>query len=115
MSKAYSIDLRERVVEYVENGGTKVEAARIFKVSRDTVQRWVRQKSQTGHLAPKPIERRGGYKLKDAALQAHIKEHPDQTLVEIGESLNVHSTTVHLACKKMKITRKKNHTVQRKK
>ncbi|MCL1922050.1 MAG: IS630 transposase-related protein [Kiritimatiellaeota bacterium] len=35
--KAYSLDLRKRVVAFVRNGGRKTEEARRFGIGRDTV------------------------------------------------------------------------------
>lgn len=111
MSNAYSTDLRIRVIEYVESGGRRTEAAKLYKVSRDTVRRWMNQKRAEGTLKPKVAGSRGGYKLKDSLLEAHIKAFPDQTLEEMGEALGVHETTVHYACKRLKITRKKNRAL----
>jgi len=42
---AYSLDLRERVVEFVEEGGSRVEAAARFKVSLWCVKDWLKRKS----------------------------------------------------------------------
>jgi putative transposase len=39
---AYSLDLRKRVVDYVENGGGITKAA-VFKVGRATIYRWLRR------------------------------------------------------------------------
>jgi transposase len=111
MSNAYSPDLRIRVIDYVEAGGRRTEAAKLYKVSRDTIRRWMNQKKSEGTLKPKAISSRGGYKLKDTLLQAHVKTFPDQTLGEMGEALGVHETTVHYACKRLKITRKKNRSL----
>jgi transposase len=38
---AYSLDLRQKVVNYVENGGSITKAAAIFKVGRATIYRWL--------------------------------------------------------------------------
>lgn len=108
MSNAYSPDLRIRVIDYVEAGGRRTEAAKLYRVSRDTVRRWINQKRLEGSCKPKAVSPRGGYKLKDAVLREHVKAFPDQTLEEMAESLGVHESTVHYACKRLKITRKKN-------
>ncbi|WP_445243641.1 MULTISPECIES: IS630 transposase-related protein [unclassified Microcoleus] len=36
---AYSLDLRQKVVDHVENGGSTTKAAAIFKVGRATIYR----------------------------------------------------------------------------
>ena len=46
---SYSVDLRKRVVNYIESGGSKSEAARRFEVSRKTVYNWL----ALDDLAPK--------------------------------------------------------------
>ena len=50
--KAYALDLRERVVKFIHDGGSKVEAAQRFDLSRSTVYRYL-DAAQTGTLAPK--------------------------------------------------------------
>ncbi|MCA2715663.1 MAG: helix-turn-helix domain-containing protein, partial [Microcystis sp. M176S2] len=42
---AYSMDLRERVVKYVREGGSKAEAARRYEVSEATVYTWLKREN----------------------------------------------------------------------
>lgn len=59
MAEAYSVELRERVVEAYEAGeGTHSELAERFSLGEATVKRWVWLKKRKGHLAPSP--KRGG-------------------------------------------------------
>ena len=51
--KAYSIDLRKKIVESVRKGISKSETARRFDVNRSTVQRYIKQLEEEGSLAPK--------------------------------------------------------------
>lgn len=53
--KAYSPDLRQRIVAAVHAGDPKAAVARRFCVERSTVRRYVRQWERTGSLAAKPI------------------------------------------------------------
>ncbi len=66
--KAYSVDLRTKVVESVRQGISKSETARRFGVSRSTVKRYVKRLDEGGSLAPK---RRPGKrpKLDQTAMQ----------------------------------------------
>jgi len=50
--KAYALDLRERVVKFLQGGGSKVEAARRFDLGRRTVYRYLAA-AKAGTLAPK--------------------------------------------------------------
>ena len=91
MSKPYSLDLRERVVESVEAGASRHEAAERFEVSVSSAIRWVQRHVQFGSAAPKPS---GG---STSPLEAHarwlfelIAEHPDLTLDEIVAAMRQH-------------------------
>ena len=50
---SYSIDLRKRVVDYVENGGRIAQATRIFQVGRATIYRWLGRTDRIGHPGKK--------------------------------------------------------------
>lgn len=80
--KAYSLDLRERIVRAVDQGYPRAEIVQLFGVSRATIKRYVKQRRETGHLRRKPIP--GRPPQKSAPLQAQIVEqldaHADATL-----------------------------------
>jgi transposase len=74
---SYSVDLRERVVSYVRGGGSPTEAARLFRVSRTPLHRWL----GAPDLRPKPAKERRR-KLDKAALAAHVRDFPEALLRE---------------------------------
>jgi putative transposase len=62
MARAYSLDLRERVVAAVERGGLSCHrAAAQFGVGVSTAINWVRRRRETGSIRPLKI---GGYRPK---------------------------------------------------
>jgi transposase len=84
MPKAYSGDMRERVIARVAGGASRREAAEHYEVSASTAITWVKCFDETGRCAAKP---RGG---STSPLEAHaerllglIKERPDLTLDEV--------------------------------
>lgn len=83
MTKAYSEDLRERVIAAVEAGATRRAAATQFKVSVSSAIRWVQRWQTDWAIAAKP---RGGSisPLEDhaAVLAGLVAEQPDLTLDE---------------------------------
>ncbi len=82
--RAYSTDLRERIVRVVAEGQPMREAARRFGVSVSAVKQYVVRQQETGSLARKPIPgcpRRIG-KDQEAILQARLEEAPDATVLE---------------------------------
>jgi len=89
MPKAYSIDLRERVVRFVEAGRSCHAAAAHFRVSVSFVVRLIRAFRTTGSLAPKPSGGRRHAKLDPhrAFLVARIEEKADITMPELSAEL----------------------------
>ena len=54
--KAYALDLRERVVKFIQGGGSKVEAARRFDLARSSVYRYL-VAAKKGALPPKTSQK----------------------------------------------------------
>lgn len=85
--KAYSVDLRQRVVAAVGRGVPRPDVAEQFQVSIPTIVRWLRRQRQTGSLQTSP--RSGPPSVKRAALRAHllplVQAHPDATLDDYRE------------------------------
>ena len=83
MPKSYSADLRRRVIEAVETGASRREAAESFDIDASSAVRWLQCWKETRRCAPKP---RGGSvsPLERHAEQilALVAEQPDLTLAE---------------------------------
>ena len=79
--KAYSQDLRQRVLRAVDQGLSQAEIAQTFAISTAAIKRYLKLRRETGHLLPKAIPGRPA--LKAAALQAGLREqleaNPDAT------------------------------------
>jgi transposase len=88
MPKAYSVDLRERVIDAVEEGATRREAGERFEISASSSIRWLQRWHESGSAEPKP---RGGsvspLEEFSAEILALIAEKPDLTLVEMVTEL----------------------------
>jgi transposase len=115
--KPYSEDLRRVVVSAVERGMKRAEAVETFAVSLATLKRWLKQRRETGDLAPKPIPGPPAIK-RDAlleALPARLAEHADATLEAHcswwGETagVEVSTATMSRAITALDWTRKKRH------
>ena len=114
--KAYSEDLRQKVVEAVHQRGTsKSEAARVFGISLSSVKRYTRLASQGEPLTP----RKGGGRPQIAddstrrLLEEDIRTRPSATIKErrrfltsfAGKSLS--EVTLRRLLKRMGYSRKK--------
>jgi transposase len=109
--KAYALDLRERVVKFIQSGGSKAEAARRFALARSSVYRYLAA-AQKGALAPK---KSWGHwrKLDPEKLQAHVKKHPDATLKELQNAFGVSHHAVWVRLGQLGFTLKKTHKISR--
>jgi transposase len=86
--KAYSIELREKIVAaHLENHHSIRKVASIFTVSKSLVQKLVRQQKLEGSLeSKKPGKPRLSYLTNsEVELRELVTEHPDATLVELCE------------------------------
>src|SRR3989440_8217784 len=88
MPKAYSCDLRERVITAVETGASRREAAERFEVGVAWAVKWLQGWCEERTAAPKP---RGGSisPLEEFAAEILdlIAQQPDLTLVETAAEL----------------------------
>ena len=100
----YSQDLKQRVLQFIAAGGSKVEASRHFDVHRSTVFVWVKQPEDHQFKKPGPT---GSYKLDRQALRQLIETQPELRLKEMAEKLGVSINTIRHALKQMGIVRKK--------
>jgi len=89
MPKAYSLDLRERVVRFVEAGWSRHAAAAHFQVSVSFVVNLMRAFKTNGRLEPKPRGGRRHAKLDPhrAFLIARVAEKDDITMSELAAEL----------------------------
>jgi transposase len=86
---AYNKQYRTRVVEYVLEGHTQVEASSIFKVSIASINRWQSSYKASGSTG-------GGYtpgvrghkKIDPGELKAYMDKYPDAFLKEVARKFS---------------------------
>ena len=96
MTKAYSLDLRRRVVRFVDGGRSRHEAAAHFDVSVAFVVKLVAAWRATGSYASKP---EGGWRYSKldphrAWLERRLEEKADLTMPELAEELSAKGVRV---------------------
>ena len=82
MARAYSLDLRDRVVAAVENGTPCRAVATTFGISPASVVKWSQRFRASGSAAAKPMGGKRPFALADERdwLLGRIAEKPDITL-----------------------------------
>lgn len=86
--RAYSKDLRLKVLDAGDRGMPRKEVARIFGVSMPSIKRWLRRRRESGDVEPSPIPgppaRKGA--LLEGWLPGQLENNPDLTLAEHCEA-----------------------------
>jgi transposase len=110
--RAYSMDLRERILRDSDAGLTANAVAEKYDVSRAWVDRLKQRRRETGEVTPRaqrygPHPKLGPHLHRLADL---IQQQPDRTLVELQEALGLPASlaTIWRAVKQLGFTVKKN-------
>jgi transposase len=118
--KAYSLDLRERVVRAVDAGHSHTEITAMLNVSPATIKRYIKRRKETGGLAPYAIPGRPP-KQHDAVVACvlpQLQAHDDASLVEQcrllaeDQGITVSPSTMGRAIRTLGWTRKKRPCLQ---
>jgi transposase len=115
--KAYSEDLRLRVLAALDGGMSRADAATTFRVSLSSIKRWRAQHTAVGHLRPKRPSGRPRLigPSAEARLRLHLTAAPDATLPEHAsawtreERRSLSRWTMSRAIARLRWSRKKRH------
>ncbi|SRR6266545_2237119 len=82
--KAYSVDLRHRVLAALDRGMARTDAVTTFQVSLATLKRWLAKRRDTGDLTPRvpPGLTATITPTHEPSLRAQLQAYPDATLAE---------------------------------
>ncbi|WP_211173119.1 helix-turn-helix domain-containing protein [Brasilonema bromeliae] len=114
--KAYSIDLREKIIKAYEQTDTSIrKVADRFGVAKSFVQKLLSMKKIQGHVEPKQQggAMKGELDGSEAQLAAMVEQYPDATLLEYceywGTTYNhwISTSTMCRTLQKQKLTLKK--------
>lgn len=118
---AYCIELRERIVAFIDEGNRLKDAVETFRVSYSSIHRLMLQREKTGELSAKPHGggNPGRFKPEDLALLGRLsEEHSDSYLHELADMLSkaggptVHLSTICNRLKELGLTRKKKTSMR---
>ena len=117
MAAAYSMDLRERVIEDAEAGLSSKDLAARYHVSRAWVDALKQRRRETGSIAARTQTkfRRRVLEGQLDRLRALVTAQPDATLAELRDALRTSAAlaTIWRELKQLDLTFKKNGTRRR--
>jgi transposase len=111
--RAYSMDLRMRVLHACDSGMGTSEVAETFSVSKAWIKSIKKRRRETGEIGPRN-QKHGPTPIlqgHEEELKRVIQEKPDRTLKEIAAALSVKVShqTVHRVVTRLGFRFKKNH------
>ena len=118
MAKAYSYDLRQKVINAIElDGMRKSVAAQVFGISRNTIDLWLKRQAQTGDYQAKSTRpHRTAGKITDGSkFVEFVRQHGDKTQEQMAQLWegDVSARTLSRALQKLGLSRKKRLMVTR--
>jgi len=106
MIKAYSIDLREKVIQFIQSGKTQIEAAKTFNIHKSTINHWLSRLRKEGslkaraNLGSKP-------KINIDELIRCITNNPNLRLIDLKKIFEISIVSLHKWLKKLGFVYKK--------
>ena len=115
MPAPYSLDLRTKVIEALDRGMKKTQASKIFNISRNTIDLWLKRREGTGSYQAKQQYQKGyGAKITDKEkFKEFAQKNGHLTQKEMAEAWekDISDRTISKVLKKINFSRKKRVTV----
>jgi transposase len=110
--KAYSLDLRQRVINACDRGEPTKAVARTFGVSPAWIRRLKQHRRERGDILPRKGGGSRGRKIDREQLARLVAQQPDATLVELRDRLGVAVTpwAICKALRELKLSYKKSRS-----
>ena len=112
---SYDTKFKLRVVDNILQGISWNEVIKLFKISSNTIGRWVKEYKENGGFVEKKRKTHEARKIDPETLKIEIEKNPDATLKELSEKFDCWPPAIHYRCQKLGITRKKKHIIHREK
>jgi len=108
---SYDVKFKKRTIEYHKEGNSIRKTAKIFGISKTTLEKLLKQQRETGELKRKYRS----YKtvINEEEPLSYLELNPDAYQSEIAEHFGCHQSVVSRTLKRCKITRKKRYSRMR--
>lgn len=114
MPAPYSYDLRTKAIEAVKRGERKIAVCKLFNISRNTLDLWLKREEQTGDCrALTGFQTGNRHRITDwERFRAFVAKHGGKTQSEMAKlwGEGVTQQNISDALHKLGLSRKKRHT-----
>ncbi len=105
----FSLDLREKVIKFLESGKTQSEASRVFKLNPKTVHAWITRYKTEGHYLPR-VRLGAKPSIDKEKFIEYIKNNPTSRAEDIGIEFEISASGARYWLHKLGFSYKKNPT-----
>lgn len=106
---SYPVKKRERALQALQNGHTKVEVQEMYGLGVNTLRSWELLEAESGSLGNRPTNR-GAYKIDREKLIEYYRNNPYSTNKETAIAFECSVSGIRSAKKVLGITRKKTQS-----
>ena len=114
MPAPYSYDLRQKAIEAFQGGEGKSDVCRMFNLSRNTLDLWLKRQAETGdYQAITHFQQGCRHKITDwKRFEAFVQQHGGKTQREMAQLWgdNVTQQNISDALRRLELSRKKRRT-----
>ena len=100
------IGFKKKALEYLDTVGNRQKVVEAFNISLRTLERWIRRRGENCLSAKQG--KSSSSKIDDQQLRLFVRQHPDAYLREIAEKFGTTLQSRFYACKRLKISLKKD-------
>mgnify|MGYP002146142517 FL=1 len=105
----YGIEIRERVIKYINKGHSQKEAMEVFELHRNTVNRWYKRYKEEGHVEARKRVGNRTRKVDQEELRKYVELlNGEVKLKELGKKYGVSGTQIGKILDKLGFSYKKN-------
>ena len=84
----YSVDLREKVIQFIKAGNSQKEASIVFGINKMTINRWHLQYKSEGHCQPK-VRLGAKPSIEKESFVQYVKNHPNARAEDIASEFGI--------------------------
>lgn len=103
----YSMDLREKVIKFIEAGNSQRQASIVFEINKMTINKWYLRYQREGHCQPK-VRLGAKPSIEKEEFIQHVTSHPNDRAEDIARQFNLSASGARYWLKRLDFSYKKS-------
>jgi len=109
MPRPYSLDLREKAINFVKAGKSVESVAKRLGINCESIMRWLRKEKAGEGIGHRKLGRKlhSGRKVSEEDFRKYVMENPNKTATQIGKELGMSKNAACVNMRRIGFTFKK--------